>query len=355
MSEKAEDLAFGRWPDILVARGMSDTYFRKSNGPCPFCTDGGGRDRYRWKNDKYGGVWVCSVCTEGKYASGMNMLMRHLGCTFREAADSVRSYFGQPNSVAPIPRGEREAYSNVMTPEKMQKNYDKMVRTLKEARALEFGDPVMQYLGLRVPGLDFIPAGVYYHPALPYYDPPEKEGERPKLRGKYPAMLSECLAPDGSLAQLHKTYLTLDGHKADVPLAKKTDVGLGLNSFAVRLLEPIGDTLGIGEGIETAAAGAMLRNIPVWSALNGTSLARFELPPYLIGQIKTLVIFEDHDELKVVGKNDDGSPKMRRAGSYYAQMAAERARKSGLRVLIIKPAAVGNDLADHWVKVNQPA
>ena len=37
MSDKAEDLAFGRWPDILTARGMDSAFFSGRNGPCPFC------------------------------------------------------------------------------------------------------------------------------------------------------------------------------------------------------------------------------------------------------------------------------------------------------------------------------
>ena len=58
MSDKAEDLAYGRWPEILQRAGMADTFFSGRHGPCPFC---GGTDRYRWSN-KYGGVWLCTMC-----------------------------------------------------------------------------------------------------------------------------------------------------------------------------------------------------------------------------------------------------------------------------------------------------
>lgn len=70
--------------------------------------------------------------------------------------------------------------------------------------------------------------------------------------------------PDGNLVQLHKTYLTADGQQADVPDAKKTDVGIGSNCFAFRIYDEIGEELGVAEGIETAAAASVLWGIPVW-------------------------------------------------------------------------------------------
>lgn len=349
MNDKAEDLAFGRWPEILQARGMSASYFNQKNGPCPFCPDGGGKDRYRWTQKKYGGVWVCSACTEGKYATGFNMLMKHMGYqTFREAADDVRDFFGANPNVKPIPREQRLAMDGSMTPETVLRNRTRMLKTWDEGYEVTSGDPVDLYLNSRVRGLDFVPANIRFHPALPYWAPPPEGQDKPVLLGRFPAMLAYAQAPDGSLAQLHKTYLTLQGAKADVPLVKKTDLGVGVNSFAVRMLEPYGDTLGVCEGFETGCASAMLRDIPVWPCLNGPAMSEFELPPELRGQIKKLVIFEDSDELKAFGRNPDGSTKWRRPGSVYAQKLADRARQWGLRTLIIKSAKVGDDIADYW-------
>ena len=346
MNDKAEDLAFGRWPDILTSRGMESSFFNCKQGPCPFCW---GRDRYRWVQKKYGGVWVCNSCTDGKYATGFNMLMQHMGYqTFREAADDVREFFGAQQVIRPIPREQRLSQMDEWTPERIQRNTDRMLRSWEEGRDITSGDPVSLYMSKRVPGMDFVPAYVRYHPALDYWAPPPEGQDRPILLGRYPAMLSLALAPDGSIAQLHKTYLTLSGEKADVPLVKKTDLGVGQKSFAVRMLKPVGDKLGICEGMETGWAAAMLRDIPIWSCLNGPALAEFVLPEELRGQIKTLVIFADADELKVFGRQKDGSSKMMRPGSVYAEKLAQSARQMGLKTLIIRPAREGNDMADYW-------
>lgn len=342
---KAEDLAFGRWPDILVARGMDRSFFTGKNGPCPFC---GGKDRYAWSH-KYGGVWVCRQCTNGKYATGFSMLMQHMGYqTFGEAADDVRDFFSVQSNIKPLSREARMAALNEWTPERVARNRTRMLRTWNEAREVTVGDPVHRYMLNRVPGMNFIPAGIRFHPALEYWDKPKQEGGKPVLLGKFPAMLAYAQGVDGELVQLHKTYLTMEGLAADVPLRKKTDLGVGVNSLAVRLMEVVGDTLGVSEGLETAWAAAMLRDVPVWSCLNGPALSEFVLPQEYRGQVRRLLIYADSDELKQVGRNPDGSPRMRRAGSEYAQKLAQRAIAQGLKPMIVRPAKVGDDMADYW-------
>lgn len=205
----------------------------------------------------------------------------------------------------------------------------------------------------RVPGMDFVPADIKCHPALEYWSPPPAGQDRPVLLGRYPAMLTLARASDGTVAQLHKTYLTPEGAKAAVPTPKKTDLGIGIKSFAVRMLDPVGDKLGVCEGLETGWAAAMLRGIPVWPCLNGPALAEFELPQELMGVVKTLVIFADSDELKPAGRHADGSTKLARPGSVYAEKLAHSARLKGLKTLVIRPAKQGDDMADYWVHYSQ--
>ncbi len=341
---KAEDLVYGRWPDILTAAGMDASFFTQRNGPCPFC---GGTDRFRWAK-KNGGLWVCNQCTGGSYANGFRMLMEHMGYTsFREAADHVRSYFGAGVQIQAIAREARVARANDLSPEQAQRNLQRIQRFWSEARAITEGDPVSRYLRNRVPGLDVTPQMLRYHPGLEYWAPPETEGGKPVSLGKFPAMLALAQDARGEVVQLHKTFLTMEGQKAAVPLAKKTDYGLGINSFAVRMMEPEGDTLAVCEGIETGLAAAMLRRVPVWPCLNGPAMAQFELPQELKAQIRRLVIFADHDERKRVGVVD-GVQKFRRPGSFYAEQLAQRIRKQGVRVLVIKAATEGQDMANQW-------
>lgn len=346
MNEKAEDLAFGRWPDILMARGLDASFFNGKAGPCPFC---GGRDRYRWNQRKFGGVWVCNSCTDDKYSNGFQMLMRHMGYhNFREAADDVREFFGSNPSIQPIPRHVQLSQDTGWTPEKIAFNHARMIKTLDEAVEVRAGDPVSRYIQNRVPGMSMKMDNVRFHPCLAYWAPPVEDGGRPVKLGDFPAMLSAAQDAQGNLVQLHKTYLTPDGFKANVPIAKKTDLGVGCNSYAVRMMEPIGDTLGVCEGMETGWASVMLKNIPVWPCLSGPVLSEFTLPQELRNQVKKLIIFADSDDLKVFGRHQDGSNKLRRPGSWYAEKCAERARSQGLRSLIIRPAKTGADFADYW-------
>lgn len=349
MNDKAEDLAYGRWPEILQAAGISDVYFNGRNGPCPFC---GGRDRYRWSN-KYGGVWLCTSCpeSEGKWANGFKMLMKHLGgVSFRDAADYVRRHFNGGSGIqitraarAPVPRSDPQADT--------ERNMRRMIGIWEASRAITAGDPVDQYLKHRVPGLDFTPHMIRFHPALDYWAAPEDPNGRPVLVGRFPAMVAKAVDPRGVFVQIHKTYLTADGQKADVPLVKKTERGIGVNGFAVATMPVLGDTLGFAEGIESALAAAMVRRIPVWPCLNGPSLAAFDVPEWLLDQVSRIVIFADHDELKALPlAGSNGTRRFRAAGSHYAEQLAARARARGKRVLVVKPGRVGFDMANYWAE-----
>lgn len=345
MNAKAEDLAWGRFPEILMAAGMDSRFFNHRNGPCPFCE---GTDRYRWTR-KPEGLWVCNNCTGGRYASGFEMLMRHLGLhTFREAADHVRHFCGAVPGLAHVTREAKAAAAKYGSPEDLARRRAKMERLWSEGVGVKPGDPVSLYLQNRVPGLQGDLADLKYHPALPYWAPGELPTDKPVLLGKFPAMLALCRDAKGEFVQLHKTYLTREGGKADVPLAKKTEQGVGSNAFAVRLMPVTGDTLGVSEGIETALGASMLRQIPVWPCLNGTVMMNFVLPEYLVGQVRRIVIFTDHDERKHIGGH--AKQAMRRPGDHYADSLAQRMLAQKIRVLKLKVGGVGNDFADHWAQ-----
>lgn len=346
MNDKAEDLAYGRWPDILQACGIEQSHFNGRHGPCPLC---GGKDRYRWSN-KDGGLWVCNFCTEGRWANGFKLLMERMGYShFREAADHVRAYFnGSSGTVATAltrPRRESEPALDV------ERSLKRMTALWAASRELSEGDPVHRYLQMRVPGLDFLPQMVRFHPALEYWAPPEAADGKPVLLGKFPAMVSKAFDAHGTFVQLHKTYLTADGRKADVPVVKKTERGVGINGFAVPMMPVAGDTLGVAEGIESALAAAMLRRIPVWPCLNGPAMAAFDVPDHLLHQLQRVVIFADHDQRKATRAQGARGPIYRSAGSHYAEQLAQRIRTRGKRVLVVKASRTGYDMADHWAEL----
>lgn len=331
---KAEDLAHGRWPDILAAAGLDSTYLRHGKGgPCPLCMDG--KDRYSWSN-KYGGVYVCRVCTGGKYRSGMDLLMRHMDYSFIEAANHVRSYFGINGSANDLAVVERlaQAPRREYKPDP-QRSLARMSRQWNESLAVTPGDPVYQYLMYRVEGLTEVPQEIRYHPALEYWVAADHPEERPVLLGKFAAMLVRGFDHQDCLVQLHKTYLTPDGRKADVPSPKKTDVGIGSNEYALRLGVPSVD-LGVSEGIETGLRASVRDGIPVWPCHSADIMANFVLPEIYKGVVKRLVIYTDSDLLK------NGI----RKGEFCAKKLADRCRSMGLRSIIKRPAKVGADFAD---------
>lgn len=347
MSDKpavlAEDLVRDRWPEVLMRAGMDSAFFTGRHGPCPFCE---GEDRYRWSK-KYGGVWLCNFCTKSSYQDGFKMLMRHMGYTqFSQAADHVREYFHVNGNTPSVQRTAR-ASVHASEQEQLYRNLRRMQEIWAQCKLISEGDPVSRYLQNRVPGLNFVPDMIRYHPEMDYWAPPESEGGKPRLLGRFPAMVAKAVDADGRFVQLHKTYLTAEGAKADVPVVKKTERGIGINGFAVPVSPLRGDTLGLAEGIESALAASMFRNLPVWPCLNGPSMAAYAVPGWLLDTVQRVVIFADHDPLSA-RRGSDGTVQYRRPGSEYAEQLATRVRAQGKRVLVIKACRVGHDMVDQW-------
>ena len=126
---------------------------------------------------------------------------------------------------------------------------------------------------------------------------------------------------------LHRTYLTLNGQKADVGSVRKVMAGGIAKGSAIRLFEP-GPVLGVAEGIETAFAASELFRVPVWSTINTTILSGWQPP-------------EDVHQVIIFGDND---PKF--GGQAAANALAHRLACSGLSVRIEIPPKVGEDWND---------
>lgn len=329
--ERASERAEGFWPDILSDAGVQEEYLGKKNGPCPFC---GGSDRFRFR-DKSHGLYVCSACTNGKYRNGLDFLMRHMGYRdIREAAAHVHRWFDGDGGNERVMR-ERPVSEPESGPEFIRKRLWVMNKILSETRAVTDGDPVDRYLRRRIPNLPYVPEGIRFHPKLPYW-----EGRN--LVGHFAAMVVAGIDADNNLVQIHKTYLTADGQKADVPNVKKTDMGIGCTSYALRLM-PIGDSrkLGTGEGIETGLASWARYGVPTWACHCESVLANFVVPTDLQAQIDSVMIFADHDQRK---KHVDG--RLVAAGGHAGARLAQSLRKCGKRSLILMPAKVSTDMDD---------
>ncbi len=187
------------------------------------------------------------------------------------------------------------------------------------------GDPAARYLRRRI-GIQAqgAPASLRFHPALPYWHDGDK-------LGTYPAIMAPLTAPDGRTVALHRTYLTPEGRKADVPTVKKLTAASGpLAGASVRLHSPRRGTIGVCEGIETALAASMGSGVPTVAAYCAGALAGYSWP----AGVQWLVIFADADK----------------AGREAADKLRVRALSAGLRVNLMMPTEAGTDWCDVWAQ-----
>lgn len=149
------------------------------------------------------------------------------------------------------------------------------------ARPVQLDDPVGRYLNRRC-GLTVFPKCLRFAPNLTYYD------ERPS---KHPAMVAMLTDIEGRPVTLHRTYLTTDGFKANVPAVRRMMPGkIEGKGVSVRLSEPH-QCAGISEGIETALSAQILSSGSVWAAINTALLQQWEPPQ---GSTR-VIIFGDND------------------------------------------------------------
>ena len=184
-----------------------------------------------------------------------------------------------------------------------------LARRIWDAARDARGSPVVLYLTGR--RLTIAPPPVLrYGPAL----------RRPD--GSYgPAMVARIDDVDGRLIGVQRTYLTPEWHRRD--RASLGPVGGG----AVRLA-PTGETLLVGEGIETCLAAMQATAQPAWAALSTSGMTSLAVPPI----VRTVVILVDHDRSG--------------AGQRAARTVAQRWLAEGLRVRLALPPEPGTDMAD---------
>lgn len=200
-------------------------------------------------------------------------------------------------------------------------------------RALQPGDPVALYVKRRLGvALWPLPAALRYVPSLPYWH----DGVE---IGRFPAMLAAITNPAGELVSIHRTWLTRDGRKADVPgpVKKLTRTCGPLAGAGVALWTAPDDrgVIGVAEGLETALAAHYGGRMPVCAAYSAGALAAWRWP----AEAKHLVIWADADD----------------AGTEAAAKLRARAQAAGLTVTTKTPSEPGADWADVVLARNTAA
>lgn len=204
-------------------------------------------------------------------------------------------------------------------------NAQRIAQTWAQCVPLVPGDPVTLYLKRRgFAGVWPLPACLRLHRGLAYWDGDKKIGV-------FPAMVAPLTSPDGRIVALHRTYLTADGRKADVPSAKKLTATAGpLAGACIALHRPAHACIGIAEGIETALAAWLASGVPTVAAYCADNLAAYRWP----AGVRRLAIFGDAD------------PKGRQA----AESLRARAFCAGLGAHVLTPSDEGSDWCDVWAQ-----
>jgi len=254
-------MAEGRWRQLLPALGIDSRFLTGKHCPCPIC---GGKDRFRWDNQHERGGYVCGACGAG---DGFNLVMKTSGKSFKEVAEQVSNLLG--HRVTFTPQGEDEADA---------RNRAAMRRVWGEAMPIDENDPAAKYVTRRLGGPWFSPS-LRYHPAM-WHD-----GRR------HPAMLAKIITHDDRAANIHVTYLTEQGHRANIDPAKKVMQGKLPDGCAIRLSDAA-PVMGVAEGIETAMSASLMFDVPVWACVNGGLLAKW-IPPEVAERV---IVFGDNDE-----------------------------------------------------------
>ncbi len=260
---RASELAVNRWPGLLGHFGVAPHLLSGKHVPCPVCE---GRDRFRFDDQDGRGTFFCSHCGAG---DGFKLLYLVKGWSFKEGAIEIE------NIVGTMPVREQKVAQNAGD------KVETCRRIWRESRTVIVGDPVQQYLARRT-GIDTIPSCIRFHPDLIYRHADDSIT-------RHPAMIARVTGIDGQGVAIHRTYLTSDGNKADVPTAKKI-VGTLPPSSAVRLFHD-GPCISIAEGIETALSAFLLFGVPTWAAVTAGGLEKWT-PPL---DTKRVIVFGDND------------------------------------------------------------
>lgn len=264
MKPKLADQAKGKWPSILAAIGVSRDHLTGRHGPCPLCSPGGaGTDRFRFDNKDGRGSFYCSQCGSG---DGIEFVKRFLGVEFKDAAREIEKHVG---SAAPIAIRQGRSADEVKR---------EMNDIWKGSRPIGENPATVLWWSARV-GL--LPDSTELRSSQSLFCPGH---------GSWPGMVARVRDAEGKPINLHRTYLTPEGHKAAIPEPRRVMDAPLPKGCAVRL-QPAAETMGIAEGLETAISCWLMFAIPTWAALTAENLTGWNPPE----GVKRVMIFGDND------------------------------------------------------------
>jgi putative DNA primase/helicase len=258
------------------------------------------------------------------------LVFSHAGNDFRDCRDHVRERLGMPAWQPGDGRDRHVNFSRLkafddgaveIENEPRERTLDDLERT-KRARAIwESGvDPrgtlAEAYLKSRAITFDSYVAGnvLRYHPRCPWRD--ENTGTTISV----PALIAAFHSiDDNELTAIQRVALTAAGKKIGRRM-------LGIVRRAAVKLDPVGDTLHVAEGVETALAARQLGHAPAWALGSVGGISRFPL-------------IEGVTRLRILGEAGEASARA-------VEHCGRRWLAAGRKVQLVMPST-GSDLNDE--------
>ena len=300
--------AYGKWPSILPALGISQDHLHGKHCACPLCPDGG-KDRFRFANTNGKGEWFCNQCGNG---DGFDLIQKINNWDFKTTAKEVDKIVGD---FKPTPLVKKK------TPEQARNELNRIRK-----RCQPISQDIINYLngrGINQETIDALSKDVSAVQGLEYW----KSGN---MTSRYSAMACK-VKKMGKPITYHITYID-KSKKADVSSPRKIMTPTEkLTGACVELFEHE-HVLGVAEGIETAMSAYQMFGVPTWATLNANNMEQFIIP----AGVKTLWIFGDNDESLT--------------GQRAAETLERKSRYQGFDVVRIIPTDTGCDWNDVLIK-----
>lgn len=287
--------AQGRWIEILQFLAPELDLAIERKGRHVACPMHDSPDGFRVFQDvaATGGA-ICSSC--GAFHDGFALLQALKGWDFPETLLRVAEALGGEGSVsAPLPRRNKER------DEAAERRREKEIRYAlrqrwsegrKDAGAYKLVADYLSGRGISPGVADLWMAQARVHPNLPLLD---DEGN---LLGRWPCVMTLVKNAADEAVTIHRTWL----QRVDNALVTKAPVANprkmfpvvrrgALSGSAIRLGEPLGATLSLAEGIETALAVTAATGMATWACWSASLMPKFEVPD----GIDVAVIWADKD------------------------------------------------------------
>jgi putative DNA primase/helicase len=338
-SDQVKQAARGYWPLILTRLGVHPKLLDGRNHPCPAC---GGQDRFQFTLRGNGADYGRFACRgmDKQGGDGFTLVMHLYDLSFPDAVMAVAKVLGMsvdgPRLLIPALPVLPPASPTFDSTAKVQKVLDTCLR-------IKANNAAGKYLISRGLLVDCWPDNgtLLFAKGLDYWY--SCDGAKPVKLGVWPALVAHIQKPNGTLAGIHRIYLSQAGHKAEIsaidgttpPCKKLQAVYSGAISGAACRLFPMGDDgrLAVTEGIETALAVHRMTGLPVWACISA-------------GGLKSVVLPDNVREVFIYADNDPPDDKGRNVGKLAALSLGERLIKEGRRVKVMLPPVAGVDWLD---------